>query len=105
MVKNLEYGFIQCIFVETKENNMIPQLGLIVLDEVKKNVIKTNIYDKLNQLVEEISCNEFVEKCCDDIHTKTGMEFSNEEVKEEIGKIIVPLLLKVSDVGIELSKL
>ena len=83
---------------------MIPQLGLIGLDEVK-SVIKTNIYDKLNQFVEQISCDEFVEKCGDDIHTKTGMELSNEEVKEEIGKIILPLLLKVSDVGIELSKL
>ena len=68
-------------------------------------IIKKNIYYKLNELVEELSSEEFIQKVGDDVHTTTGVEMSDEQVKEEVGKILLPLLEKVSDVGLLLVKL
>ena len=68
-------------------------------------IIKKNIYYKLNELVEELSSKEFIQKVGDDVHTTTGVEMSDEQVKEEVGKILLPLLEKVSDVGLHLVTL
>jgi hypothetical protein len=57
-------------------------------------IIDVKIFDKLEQLVNELSTNEFVEEIGDEIFEETGEEVDN--LKEVIGERLTPLLIKFS---------
>jgi hypothetical protein len=57
-------------------------------------IIDVKIFDKLEQLVNELSTNEFVEEISDEIFEETGEEVDN--LKEVIGERLTPLLIKFS---------
>jgi hypothetical protein len=57
-------------------------------------IIDVKIFDKLEQLVNELSTNEFVEEIGDEIFDTTGEEVDN--LKEIIGERLTPLLIKFS---------
>jgi hypothetical protein len=57
-------------------------------------IIDVKIFDKLEQLVNELSTNEFVEEIGDEIFEETGEEVDN--LKEIIGERLTPLLIKFS---------
>jgi hypothetical protein len=57
-------------------------------------IIDVKIFDKLEQLVNELSTNEFVEEISDEIFEETGEEVDN--LKEIIGERLTPLLIKFS---------
>jgi hypothetical protein len=69
------------------------------------NVVNEVMVDKITQLVEEMSTNEFVEMIKDKL-VENGIEFDeeNEEESEEIyeivGSRVVPLLHKLCEWGI-----
>ena len=57
-------------------------------------IIDEKILNKLEQLVNELSTNEFVEEIGDEIFEETGEEVDN--LKEIIGERLTPLLIKFS---------
>jgi hypothetical protein len=62
------------------------------------------IIDRLSQLMEEMSNNEFVEMITDMVQDQTGEVIENEndieEIRNIIGSRVVPLLQKVCEWGI-----
>jgi hypothetical protein len=65
------------------------------MNEVNR-IIDQKILDKLVQLVEDLSTNEFVEEIGDEIFEKTGEEVDN--LKEIIGERLTPILINFSRV-------
>jgi hypothetical protein len=65
------------------------------MNEVNQ-IIDQKILDKLVQLVEDLSTNEFVEEIGDEIFDKTGEEVDN--LKEIIGERLTPILINFSRV-------
>ena len=65
------------------------------MNEVNR-IIDQKILDKLVQLVEDLSTNEFVEEIGDEIFDKTGEEVDN--LKEIIGERLTPILINFSRV-------
>ena len=67
-------------------------------------VVNEVIVDRLTQLIEDMSNDEFVEMITDIIQDRTGVVIEDEEEIEEITNIIgsrvVPLLHKVCEWGI-----
>ena len=57
-------------------------------------IIDQKILDKLEQLVEELSTNEFVDEVGDEIFDKSGEEVDN--LKEIIGERLTPILMRFS---------
>ena len=57
-------------------------------------IIDVKIFDKLEQLVNELSTNEFVEEIGDEIFEETGEEVDN--LKEIIGERLTPMLINFS---------
>jgi hypothetical protein len=82
---------------------MMTQLKKRKMDKEKVlGVVNEVIVDKLTQLIEEMSTNEFVDMIKDKL-VENGIEFDedNEEVIFEIvGTRVLPLLLKVCEWGI-----
>ena len=78
---------------------------LLQQKEKSNEIIRMEFTQKLTQLIEEFNTNEFVEEIGDKIHQETGLELTNEEIKEEIGKVFLPLLPMFSDIGLQLHKL
>ena len=66
-------------------------------------VVNDVIVDRLTQLIEEMSCNEFVEEISDKL-VEQGIvietEEDEEELRELIGSRVLPLLHKVMEWGI-----
>jgi hypothetical protein len=66
-------------------------------------VVNDVIVDRLTQLIEEMSCNEFVEEISDKL-VEQGIVIETEEDEEElrdlIGSRVLPLLHKVMEWGI-----
>ena len=66
-------------------------------------VVNDVIVDRLTQLIEEMSCNEFVEEITDKL-VEQGIVIETEEDEEElrdlIGSRVLPLLHKVMEWGI-----
>lgn len=73
-------------------------------------VVNDVIVDKLTQLIEEMSCNEFVDLICDKLEEQ-GIVVETDEEREEVTKVIgervLPLLHKVLEwgIGTELPKM
>jgi hypothetical protein len=67
-------------------------------------VVNEVIVDRLTQLMEEMSTNEFVEMITDMVQDQTGVVIEDEDEIEEITNIIgsrvVPLLHKICEWGI-----
>ena len=57
-------------------------------------IIDQKILDKLEQLVEDLSTNEFVDEVGDEIFEKSGEEVDN--LKEIIGDRLTPILMRFS---------
>lgn len=79
-------------------------------EEKVLGVVNDVIVDKLTQLIEEMSCNEFVDMISDKLEEE-GIVIETEEEREEltevIGSRVLPLLHKVMEWGIgkELPKM
>ena len=59
------------------------------------------IFDRITQLIEEMSTNEFVEMITDMVQDQTGVEIETDEEREEVTNIIgdrvFPLLHKMNE--------
>ena len=68
--------------------------------EIIKEIISNEINERLSQLIEEMSTNEFIDLICDKVYTEKGIDYTD-EMREEIqsltGEQIFPLLLKVME--------
>ena len=87
------------ICTEQKNNKMNKEKMLEIVNDV--------INQKLENLMEEMSTNEFVEMITDMYQDQTGEEIEDtDEVSEVIGERIVPLLTKVCEyvIGVDLPK-
>ena len=64
-------------------------------------VVNEVLVDKLTQLIEEMSTNEFVEMITDMVQDQTGVEIETDEEREEItdiiGSRVFPLLHKMNE--------
>lgn len=74
-------------------------------------VVKGMIIDRITEMVEDMSNHDFVENVMDRLENEgVVMDFENEEVQEEITKLIgtqvIPLLTKVTEyvIGVDLPK-
>jgi hypothetical protein len=71
-----------------------------MLKETIQEVITDEINDRLTQLVEEMSTNEFIDLICDKVYTEKGIDYTD-EMREEIqsltGDQVFPLLLKLME--------
>jgi len=73
----------------------------VLVGDVKK-VIDDVIVDKLTNLIEDMSTNEFVDMIMDKLYTD-GMEYSEKEretIEGMIGDRVLPLLNKILEWGI-----
>lgn len=65
-----------------------------------QQIISNEINDRLTQLIEEMSTNEFVDMICDKVYTETGIDYTDEEREEitsQIGEQVFPLLMKIME--------
>lgn len=64
-------------------------------------VVNEVIFDRITQLIEEMSTNEFVEMITDMVQDQTGVEIETDEEREEItdiiGSRVFPLLHKMNE--------
>ena len=64
-------------------------------------VVNDVIFDRITQLIEEMSTNEFVEMITDMVQDQTGVEIETDEEREEItdiiGSRVFPLLHKMNE--------
>jgi len=70
-------------------------------------IVNDVINQKLENLMEEISTNEFMEMITDMYVDQTGEEIEDtDEVQEVIGERVIPLLTKVTEyvIGVDLPK-
>lgn len=75
-----------------------------MLSKLPKEIVKVVLTEKLSLLMEELQTNEFVEMIGDRIHEETDIELNHEQVKRIVGDVLIPLLPKFSDIGLELFK-
>ena len=75
-----------------------------MLSKLPKEIVKVVLTEKLSMLMEELQTNEFVDMIGDRIHDETGIELNHEQVKRIVGDVLIPLLPKFSDIGLELFK-
>ena len=59
--------------------------------------VQNILNQKFENLIEEISTNEFVTEVGDKIFEETGKSFDDEQVKQMIGEMLVPQLLNISN--------
>ena len=64
------------------------------MDKVNQ-IIDQEINNKLEQLIEELSTNEFVVEVGDKIFMNTGKNLDDNEVKMMIGERLTPILINV----------
>lgn len=68
--------------------------------EIVNGIISDVISDKLTQVMEEMSTNEFVDMICDKIYEETGFDVEDDEKREEvfemIGDKVLPLVQMMS---------
>lgn len=68
--------------------------------EKTQEIISNEINERLSQLMEEMSTNEFVDLICDKVYTETGVDYTDEQREEiqcQIGDQVFPLLLKIME--------
>jgi ppGpp synthetase/RelA/SpoT-type nucleotidyltranferase len=66
-------------------------------------IVNDVIVDKLSQLTEEMSSNEFVEMIIDKLHEvgiKVETDEDEEQIRDIIGSRILPLVFKICEWGI-----
>lgn len=72
--------------------------------KIVNEIISDVIVEKLTQVVEEMSTNEFIELICDkvskELNTHVGEE-ETEEIQEMIGNKVLPLFHKLSEYIVE----
>ena len=59
--------------------------------------VQNILNQKFENLIEEVSTNEFVTEVGDKIFEETGKSFDDEQVKQMIGEMLVPQLLNISN--------
>ena len=59
---------------------------LVQQKEKSNEIIRMEFTRKITELIQEFNTNEFIEMIGDKIHQETGLELSNEEIKEELNK-------------------
>lgn len=68
------------------------------MKQEQKRIIKllteVTLQDKLEQLLDEICTNEFIESIKDKFEEKTNEEIDYELVKEQVGNVVVPFIFK-----------
>jgi len=64
-------------------------------------IVQETLNQKFENLLEEISSNEFITEVGDKIFEETGKSFDDEQVKVMIGEMLVPQLLQMSKVVID----
>lgn len=65
-----------------------------------QEIISDEINERLTQLIEEMSTNEFVDMICDKVYTETGIDYTDEqreEITSQIGEQVFPLLMKLME--------
>jgi hypothetical protein len=65
-----------------------------------QQIISDEINERLSQLIEEMSTNEFVDMICDKVYTETGIDYTDEqreEITSQIGEQVFPLLMKLME--------
>jgi hypothetical protein len=64
-------------------------------------VVNEVIFDRITQLIEEMTTNEFVDMVTDMVQDRTGVEIETDEEREEvtnlIGDRVFPLLHKMNE--------
>jgi hypothetical protein len=60
-------------------------------------IVQETLNQKFENLIEEISSNEFITEVGDKIFEETGKTFDDEQVKMMIGEMLVPQLLNISN--------
>ncbi len=68
--------------------------------ETTQEIISNEINERLSQLIEEMSTNEFVDLICDKVYTETGEDYTDEqreEITSQIGEQVFPLLMKIME--------
>lgn len=73
-------------------------MGLMLTEYV---TVQNIINSKFENLIEELSTNEFVVEVGDKIFEETGKTFDDEQIKVMIGEMLVPQLLQMSKVVID----
>ena len=69
-------------------------MGLMLTEYL---TVQNILNQKFENLLEEITTNEFVTEVGDKIFEETGKSFDDEQVKQMIGEMLVPQLLNVSN--------
>lgn len=78
--------------------------------EVMKSIITDNISEKMSQVIEDMSTNEFIDKMIDDYYTSMGVNLEDEVVydtdvrevvSEMVGDRIYPLLTTIQQYMLE----
>ena len=69
-------------------------MGLMLTEYL---TVQNILNQKFENLIEEISSNEFVTEVGDRIYEETGKSFDDEQVKQIIGEMLVPQLLNISN--------
>ena len=69
-------------------------MGLMLTEYL---TVQNVLNQKFQNLIEEISTNEFVTQVGDKIFEETGKSFDDEQVKQMIGEMLVPQLLNISN--------
>ena len=68
--------------------------------ETTQEIISNEINERLTQLIEEMSTNEFIDLICDKVYTETGIDYTDEqreEITSQIGEQVFPLLMKIME--------
>lgn len=73
-------------------------MGLMLTEYL---TVQNILNQKFENLIEEISTNEFVTEVGDKIFEETGKSIDDEQVKMMIGEMLVPQLLQMSKVVID----
>lgn len=83
---------------------------LYMNQDVMKSIITDTISDKISQMIEEMSTNEFIDMVIETYHKETGVNLEDEldedtdvrdEVGEMIGEKIYPLLTTIQHYMLE----
>ena len=69
-------------------------MGLLLTEYL---TVQNVLNQKFQNLLEEITTNEFVTEVGDKIFEETGKTFDDEQVKQMIGEMLVPQLLNISN--------
>jgi hypothetical protein len=70
-------------------------MGLLFISMECNKIVKELISDRLTEMVEELSTNEFRDQVGDTIFEKTGESLDTDELEDIIFQSVHPLMMKV----------